>query len=609
MNYPQTIFEAIRAEISDFTQNQIEIVPGYTFSQYDTIKKIHKYYNSQYETGNYENVNGVTRKKVFYNINKWRCDVSTKMLDIDTKDFVLISENPATDFNVFLLEKELKAWLKTSKFGKLLNKIVHDLPVYGSVVIEQTNDGPEVVDLRYLMVEQSAPSLDKASYILRKRLMSAGDIRKMSKVWDKADEVIERYCLHVAKSYEDGGSYNKKLSPYAEVYTRYGEVPLSWITGKDNDYETYVYSRFICAGVNDYSTNDDGKVTEERGLILFKEQLDELPFKEVHYNRTDARWLGIGVVEDTFEDQRRVNQVKDQEAKAMELSSLILFHTPDETITKNVMTDVDNGDIIRTPNGIARIDNSMRSLGEFSTVAASYEKHADQMTFSYDVIRGETSAASATATAVINQTQQATSVFDYKREDIGLFLNEFITDLVFPELEDKLNQPHSFRFAGNIDEMEKLRVKAIDGYLRSKIIESGDIPSKEEYEATKQSLLAKYRDDGGKMWIKVNKDFYKNLAYNLTLEITGESKNVQAQLANLNNLLGVVGKNPEVLKNPVVKRLLFKVMALTGMHISELEALEQEVNDQPLQGKPEFAQGQTQVQAPPAPPAMAQQLI
>jgi hypothetical protein len=83
------IFSQIRDERADFLNNEIEVVPGYNFSQYNTIKKSHLYYNSHYEKGDYEEVNGVMRKKVFHNLSRWRCEVASKMIDMDIKDFIL----------------------------------------------------------------------------------------------------------------------------------------------------------------------------------------------------------------------------------------------------------------------------------------------------------------------------------------------------------------------------------------------------------------------------------------------------------------------------------------------------------------------------------------
>lgn len=578
--FPQNIFELVRQEKDDFINNQIEVVPGYLFSQYETIKKIHKYYNSQYATSNYETINGVTRKRVFRNINKWRCTVAAKQLDVDVKDFVLISENPETEFNVALLEKEMKAWMKKSKLGKILNEIVRKLPIYGSVVLRKTKKGAEIVDLRYLFNDQSAQCLDESRYIILKHLMTPRDLRKM-KDWDNTQEVIDKYLSYDSESYEQGGGMQQRqITPYAEVYERFGEVPLSWFTDKNADDNIFVLSRFIIAGCDEMKKNSEGKNYYDEGIILFKEQIKELPLKEVHYDRTEGRWLGIGVVEDTFEDQRRVNEIKDQEAKALEIASLVLFQTRDQLVHRNLLSDVDNGELLRVNSEITRIDNNLTSLPVFETVANDYDNHANKTTFSSDLLAGEAPASSATATAVINQTQQSTSTYDFKKENVGLFLNEFITDLVFPEIETKLNQPHIFRFTGEIYEIQKLRERSVEGYLRTKIFETGEVPTPEQYQMEKDRLLKDYTKQGNQIWLDVEKDFFRNLEYEVSLEVTGESRNLQTQLQNIQFVFGLISKNPQILDNPILKRLLFKVMSLMGMSLSELENAESEYKDQ-----------------------------
>lgn len=589
--YPENIFAAVRQERDDFLYNEIQLVDGLTFSQYRTIKKIHKYYNSHYDLGDYEVVNGVQRKKVFFNINKWRCDVSTKMLDIDVKDFLLISENPATELNVYLLEKEMKYWLKKHKLGKVLNEVVRKLPVYGSCVLKKTKSGAEVVDLRHFYIDQAAESLKTSRYIIQKHLMTPAQLRKMKGVWNNVDQVIENCTNYVATGYDADQAFVAQVgSPYAEIFERYAEVPASYLTndgylGKDND--EYVMARFIVAGVDQVERNDKGEITGENGIVLFSEKVSELPFKEVHYNKTEGRWLGIGVVEDCFEDQRRVNEIRDQEAKAMELSSMILLQTKDDLIQKNALADLENGDIVRVRSELTQV-NMTAQTGEFNSAANAYEQHADRMTFSYDVIRGETPAASATATSVINQAQQASSVFDYKRENIGLFIQEFITDLVFPELAKKLNTPHVFRFAASVDEMNRMRDKAIDGYIRQQILAGKmEVPTAGEIDLIRDAMRRQYMKAGNQMWIDVEKDFFQNLDYEVSLEITGESKNVQTQLTNLGIVLGELGKNPQLLQNPVLKKVFFKQMSLMGMSPSELDVADSQLQQNPMAGVPQ----------------------
>lgn len=599
--FPKNIFSAIRHEKNDFLYNFIEIVDGLQFNQYETIKKIHKYYNSHYEKGDYETVNGVQRKKPFYNINKWRADVATKQIDVDVKDFQLVSEDASTEFNVYLLEKELKAWLKKSKMGQILNEVTRKLPVYGSVVLRKLKQGAEVMDLRTFFTDQAAKDLDSSRYIIIKHLMSPTEFRAKRGIWDNVDEAIQSFTMSNTKSYENSQSLHRAVgTPYLEVYERYGEVPKSFLTGDESDDDTWVKAHFIVTGIDSTRTNEKGDIIAENGLVLFKEEYKELPFKEVHYQKTEGRWLGIGVVEDVFEAQRMVNKTKNQEDKAMELASMILFQTKDNIVARNVLSDVENGEILRVGSEIGRIDNSNTSLGAFEQIINSYETLGDRLSFSYDAVRGETSPSDTTATEVINQQKQASSAFDYKRENLALFLSDFITDLVFPELQKKINIPHIFRFTANADEMNRMREKIVDAELRKHILETGDIPTKQEYEALKAMKVQELGKDGNKAWLEIEKDFFANLEYEVSLDISGEGRNFAAQLQNTAYVLNELSQNPQILQNPLFRRLLFKQMTLLGMSPSELEMAEGELASQVSQNPQ--APG---LQAPPPGPGKA----
>ena len=617
---PSSIFAAIRAERDDFLYNQIEIVDGVYFNQYETIKKIHKYLNGHYVNGDYETINGVRRKKVFWKLGKRQAAIASKQLDIDVKDFLLIAENPDHEWNTFLLEKELKYWLKKHDLGVTLNQIVDELPEYGSVVLRKVKNGAKIMDLRYLFNDQAAESLKEARYINYKHLMSPDDLRKM-KDWEHVDHVIDHYCLHSDRGYEDGASVKKDAgSPLAEVWESFAIRPRSYLTNKgflkdSKEDDQYVLCRFIVAGVDDRKENEAGQAYDENGLILFAEELSELPFKEVHYKKTKGRWIGVGVIEETFEEQRMVNKIKDQEDKAAELASMILYQTQDKLVQKNLLSDVDNGEILTSKTGIQRLDNRL-DVNQFENLVSSYENHADRVTFAQDIMGGDLPPASATATAVVNQVQQATSVYDYKKENIGLFLREFIDDLVFPELKTKLNKQHTFRFVGNPEEMQRIREKAANYHIKE-LIEKGEIIEESELTAAKEQFITGMQEQGSRIWIDVQKDFFNNLDYEVSLEITGEGKNVQAQLQNLQFVMSLVGQNPEmVLKNPVLKRLLTKTMSLMGLSTTELENAfieQQEQMDQQKQDQMDQMMMQQQMktqalQLPTETPQLTQQL-
>jgi len=592
----KNIFQQIRDERQDFLQNEIEVVPGYNFSQYNTLKKIHLYYTGNYEKGNYEEIGGILRKKVFHQLSTWRCEVATKMIDMDIKDFILVSNDKDTDWNVYILEKELKVWLKKNEMGQILNEISRLLPIYGSVVLQKTKYGAEVADLRYLYIDQSAKTLNDAGYVNKRMLLNHRDMRKMGKYgWENVDEAIDKFSGKYKQGYDLGGinqGTNSSLYweganvtktqassiPLVEVWERYGDVPLSWFTNKESDENEYVLAKYCVAGVDEVSISEKGVILAEEGLVLYKEQIDEIPFKEVHYNRIDGRWLGLGVVEMLFENQRRINEVKNQEARANELASIQLFQTLDDTIASNITTDLNNGDILKVKSFLQPIPTESRNMSALKETAQEIEEHSNNLTFSRDVVSGENAPSSATLGAVQIQTQQTTAVFDYKKENIGLFLGEFIKDLVFPQIEKELNREHVFRLAGSFEELQKLRANYAKNYANQRIIEAvlqGADVTPELQQGFKELAMQEISTMGDKIWTDVEKNFFKNLDYEVDIVSTGENKNIYAQINNGNAILQALAADPTILQDPAKKQVLFKVMAAMGWHVSELEQLDQ----------------------------------
>ena len=592
MNYPENIFSLVRTLKDEFLNNYIEIVPGYTFNQYETVKKIHKYFNSQFDGSQHETINGVKRKKTFFNINKWRCMVATKMIDTDVKDFLIVANKPAVEEKVSLFRRVVVQWLQKNKLGKVLNKISRNLPIYGSVVLEKTKTGAKVLDLRYLFNDQSVEKLEDG-WVIIKDLMSPTDLRKMVGVWENVDEVIHKHCYSQSKSYENSEDLNKATAqPYAEIYRFHGEVPRSWFTERKSDDDVWVKARWFVAGVDSFTKGEDNRKIYGEGITLFKEEIKEYPFKEVHYDKTEGRWMGIGIVEDTFEAQRRTNEIKNQEAKAVELGSMIVFQSQSKTAAANVLSDIENGDIIPSNTPITRIDNVNRAAPDFNNTAASYDQLADRATFSYDVVRGEAAPASSTLGAVQLQASQASSVYDFHREDIGLFLNEYFKELVFPQVEKDLQKDTEFSYSGSVEEVARIREDIAENLVMKEFEKTGNQALLDNFEEEKEKLKTEMlKKWGNKIWIKATKDYFKDISKNVDLEITGEGKNISAQLQNVQFFLSTIGSNPAMLQNPVLKGLMFKIMGLIGMDTTEIELLQKEVEESQAQAPVNVPEG------------------
>ena len=515
------------------------------------------------------------------------------MIDFDLKNLKCVvaegTSEPIDDMLVDALNKELRIYLKKNKYSALLNEISRQLPIYGSVLLKKIKDGAEIVPLQNLFIEQGARDAKTAGFVMIRHLMSPDELRKMADVWgkEKVQQVIDKYCVYKLTGYEDEKELNiGETSNYAEVWEIFQAVPDTYFGGKDEN--DYYDSHWVVAGVNDYAVNENGVILGENGIELFKSKITNRPFVEFHYSRAENRWLGIGVVEDTFEAQRRRNQYESWRGKALEISSMILWQTRDELVQKNVSTDIETGEIIKVSSEINRIANEERNMPAMNAAVSNNENEADRLTFSYDVIRGEASPATATATAIQNQLSQASSIFDYKRENVELSLNELVHEFFFPDLEKKIKSQHILMYTGSGEEVNKMRELVLDKYFRLKLFEmavqTGTLPTQEEYEAKRDEIIRMLqRRDGNEIWLDIVDNFFGNIYQYVDVIIGGENRDIATQYQNLQNIFTIIARFPDAINNPVVRSIIFQLMRIVGINPMQIEMAEQERVEQQAQ--------------------------
>jgi hypothetical protein len=585
------IFSQIRKEKSDFFDQYIQIVPGYSFNQYETLKRIYLYLNSKFEgSSTYLN-----RKKLFFNVVVPACEIATKMLNVDTKDIRLIPLNARTHFATYLLEKELKHWLKTSKLANVLNQIADQGPRYGSVVLEKTKDGAQVVDLRRLMLDPTVDTIQKSRFVITTHYMTPSELRETGWDADAIDQAITKFGdAQGSQAYEDSsGEVNQLQStPYIKIDKRYGEVPLWWIDSKKKpgtkEGDKMVKSLFITAGAEKMNKGSDGKVIGDAGVILFKSRwYKDWPYKDFHYNKIQGRWLGLGIVEALFDTQVRLNEIKNQKRISMEVSTIHLFQTKDKQIVRNILTDLESGDVLLSQNGIEPIANEERNLAAFDSEETSYVQHSQRLSFAYDAVSGETSAASTTATAVINAQQQATSTYGFKRENYTNMLRDFFNDLVMDQLMKDLTPEHIMRFTGTSQELAKLDEAAAtlhaNDYIKKRTLQ-GRIVTPEEVEMAKEEARKEYKKLGDSRFVKIKECFYKDVEFEFDFNIGNEQLNPQQVATNAKELLATY--NPQAMQDPRYKVVHDMYAEALGISPGQIELAETQAQEMIAQNPP-----------------------
>lgn len=577
-----TIFSIIRAEENAFLYEYINPVEGWSFNQFQTIKRAHLYLNSKFENGG----TYLGKDLIFYNIVVPPCEVAKKMLNIDTKNIRLWPLNPKSKFSAYLLEKELKLWLKTSEFYHILNDLAYEAPRFGSVVLEKKPGGAEVVDLRRLMLDPTVERIQDSRFVTTIHYMTPSQLRETG--WDNVEKVIEKFGnTNTGQSYMDGrGNLNQmQSSPYIKVYKRYGEVPERMLNGGKS--EKMVRALFIVAGADQQEINEKGDAIGEMGEILFSSKwTKEWPFRDFHYNKTKGRWLGVGIVEALFDIQLRVNELKNQKRFGMELSNLHIFQTPDKQIVRNVLTDLEQGDLVLSKNGITPIANEERNLQAFDSEEASYHGQVDRLSFAYEAIRGENPDASTPLGTTQIAVAQSTGVYAFKKQNLANMLREFFNDLVIQEALKELSPAHIMRFTGTSQEMDKLdmavaEIEAND-YAKELML-SGEMVTKDVIESFKTDKLKELKKMGEARFLKTKDAFYDDTEFEFDFLITDEQADPMKVVQNTQAVFMALAQNPAMIEDSRIKLLFYKYADALGVSSAEIELAEQQAQQMPAQ--------------------------
>lgn len=551
-----SILKSINKEVQDFKSKNIQIVPGLWFNQWDTLQKIFFYYNSKYTTGD---VDDEGDRKYFYNIVKNPCKVFSKAIDFDTKNIRLLTAGGGDPLKTWFMERDVKYWMRDKQFGKVLNRIFRELPIFGTVVIKIVDGEPCFVDLRNFIVTQSADSLRASNYITEIHNYTPTEFRKVAKgmkSWKQSDvdKVIEEY-------------HKMRDTSHIRVYERYGEVA--------DDAGKYTYKRVFLADVGiDELDNLGNLIAAYPGVELSSEEWDfedtMNTYWEFHAEKMSGRWLGIGVVETLFEPQIRQNELANLQTKTSYWAALRVFQTRDSTINRNMMTDVKNGEVLNCDSEITQVDMSDRNLAFFSQETEKWLRNRDELTFSYDVVQGERLPAGTPLGSAQLAVSQTLSYFEGIQENVAMDVKEMLYKVILPQFEKDNTVEHTLRIVGqdldtyiglikNQMVLKEVMRLAIQGKWSTQ--HDADVIAIGIEEAIKQ---------GKEKILTVPKNFYKDAKYDIDIDITGESVDTRVRAATKFAILQAVTADPSMLQDPVKKKLLMTYAEDGGFNLAEV---------------------------------------
>lgn len=597
-----TIFGIVRQEVNDFINNYIEVVPGFNFSQYQTIKRNHLYVNSRF----YDQSLFAGREKLFFNITTFRKDTAKYLIGLDTKNGRLVPKEGANEWATNLLQSEIHLNDKETRMPKKFNDAADKMVTHGSVVIKKTKDGPQIVDLRRLFLDPTVETITDSRFIIIKHYMTPEKLRSQAKKngWDmqKVKEIIEKkkgQKSFAPQSYENFGYKNPIVStPYIEIYERYGEVEANKLDMTGDP----VRSLFIVAEPFAIGRSQDGKYEWDEGNVLFKSKwTGPYPFKDAHYRKTEGRWLGIGVVEELYPMQERFNEMANQKRVAMEIEALNLFQTHDATIVNNILTDLQPGDVIKTrlENALKPLANEMRNLSAFEMEDTVYNALSDKISFVNDIVSGRVTNSSLPATNAAIANTNSKSFFRERRQDFAFMWREIYEEWILPQAVKDLSVEHVLAFTGSFEELQKFDEDATQYLLNNAIFDyvqaKGYLPDPNDIEKVKATAMQGMKKKGKTRIVHILENMYKYLPLKYDFVLDDESEDAQILANNKFQLLTAIAQNPGLLTDPVTKVMIYDYAESTGINPIKLEVAETQRQQQLPQQQIQSLQGQLQL--------------
>ena len=581
-----------RDNIRSFFQ-PIEMPGGYTWSQAATLKRIDLYYNGQFESGAYDRRGW---KKFFYNITKAPCDIARKFIDLDTKNIVLFHQMFNQEWKVWLMQHELKQWLKENKFGVLLNKIGFNFPKYGHVVLEKQNGKWDLANIQNFRNDQTARSLAEGQFVYQLHRMNESQIKKMSS-WNE-DKVKELLGAGL-------GTYD-----IYRCYERDGDGWKMTIRGRVFD---YLLNGQLYHGT-EANINRENNYLD--GIELYTTHIKNLSevYRELKWEDVPGRWLGMGYPEYLFDDQIAENEAENLERRGLYFTALHLFQTKDDTIGKNVLTDVENGDILRVMSEVTPVQTEERNLPAFNATRQRWAMSAERKTFTADITRGA-ELPSRTPLGVANlSAQQVESHYDLKREEFGFFVKDLLLEEIMPEFKSKTKKAHQIVLRSGAEGVEKfLRFVAKTQVDRAAIdyaLGSGNgfLPDAQSRAEEEERIVQELKTRRG-LVVDVPEGFYEDALYGMDINVTGEQLDTGSLSQTLTVAMQLIASNPAILANPATRSALFKMLELQGVSPIDLNLIAEQAEMQPqmpltqggsvgvpTQGRqPVMSQGRTQL--------------
>ena len=556
----------IEREISDYLGRPVTISKDHSFSEPKLKRRISLFENHIYPTGKFDSQGNY---KHWFDIQTPRIESEVKNVDFDTKNIeayspLLIDEVPSLIVNL-----KNREWLRDNGQAEELNSAIEEGAGWGNVVWKKTKDGYERVDLlNFYVINQTARTLEETPVIERHQRTQAQVRALAGGKFRKVEEVLKNCGQNLYKAEVDA-TQQDTTTPVYTLYERNGEICVADLkefrgeTPSEGDRDKYVYGKIIAAGTEGTSQGISIK------YIMFA---DDLPgqsnaklYKEYHRGRYKGRWWREGLYELLFDVQVRANEIGNQISQGLQYASKTFYRAKDKLIVQNIITDLKNGDVIRSED-LQQVETRMEGFDQLMNDWNRIMELADEIANSHEIVQGVTPASGTPLGTTELLNQNAGKLHDFLREKIAIPIREIFEEWNIPRLVKELKVEDVLRLTGQHEMMERLRELLVENWYLENLIAIGP-HTPEVAEALKAEKMRELSREPT-IFLKEFKSMFDNYKARVSVVITGEN-------VDRNSKLRAWGYFISLETDPVRRTFMNeKAMRVAGLDVGELPRTE-----------------------------------
>lgn len=573
----QSVGELVRKAENDFINGTTEQSKYVSHSLHNTLERIIAYINSVHISGEKDSLG---RLKPFPNIVNAIVNIWYRATDID-RSHIKVRATKSTDWiNSLFGTVHLRVWMNKARFGVFLNTWGRTLAKFGSAVVKFVEqDGI----LKIIVVPWSHIICDAVDFasnpVIETLELTEAQLRERV-ITHGYDEQAVNGLIEAKTTRKTTDKKNKDTkSDYYKLYEVHGNLPLKLLE-EDAPDNVFTQQMHVIA----FEGIKKGRMTEWQDFTLVNGREKESPYMKTDLIEEDDRTLAIGAVEHLFQAQWMVNHTTKAIKDYLDISFKQVFQTSDPNFMgMNVLDAIANGQVLtHAPNEpLTALANNTHNTVDASNYLQYWKSLGNEIVGVSEAMLGaqpKSGTAWRQTEALLNENY---SLFELMTENKGLALEEMFRTRIIPFIKkgfDTTDEVTTTLLQHEIDRIDPMYIKSVsvedvNKFLKEMLIE-GEVPTEEG----KQLKLAKSQEDikevlmqlGSQRFFKPSqfsdktwKEQFKDMEWELEVDITGEAHNTQEALTTLSTALKVM-MTPGFNENPKAVATVRNIFEQTG---------------------------------------------